>query len=215
MLSSLIISKVQDSFVKKCIVLVGQAYDKLLTSGSVNHDMNENTVSENLRVLMDQDSYSSRHKINIAREQPINNRLLAATETANSLPRIDFKFQTSWSMMQKTFEFFMEAKNLYANDFTKTGKSSVTSAKVNHKRYVETGMIHLLNGYYPPNTYLLGYVLEGAVMDAVTGVNSQVTSMLSNADILKSIQPSLDPLLQTYVSKHSSNKMITHLMLQF
>lgn len=211
MLNKLFIDKVQDVFVKKCIVLVGNAYDTLRASGVVNHDMDENTVSENLRRLMRQNS----NGIVIAREQPIDNgRLLSSNEKADALPRIDFQFERSWTIPQLQFVFCMEAKNLYANNFKKTGRRKMTSALYYHKRYVETGISYLLRGYYPPNTYLLGYVLEGLELNAVIGVNTQVSTILSPAEILTPIQP-LYPSLKTYTSHHNQEVEIKHLMLQF
>lgn len=213
MLNNLIISKVQGAFVINCIVLIGRAYDNLRVSSFVNHDMDENTVSENLRILMRKDPLANR--IVIAREQPIGDgNLLSSNQSANALPRIDFQFEQSWSKMLPTFVFYMEAKNLYANDFKKTGNSSITSARAYHKRYVETGLKNLLDGYYPSNTCLLGYVLEGSVSDVVVGVNIQMASIFSQADILNPVQP-LYPSLSTYISNHSLKREIVHLMLQF
>lgn len=215
MLNNQIIAKVRGVFERNCIVLVGRAYDNLRASGVVNHDMDENTVSENLRKLMFRDTFSSLNGIMVAREQPIDDgTLLSATQSADSQPRIDFQFQKSWSKLQHTSVFFMEAKNLYANDFIKTCNSSVTSANFYHKRYVEKGMLHILTEYYPSGTFLLGYVLEGTVMDAVVGVNSQVTSILSSKEVLTLKQP-LYPTLLTFSSNHSQGREITHLMLHF
>lgn len=108
----------------------------------------------------------------------------------------------------------MEAKNLYANDFKKTDNSRKTSANKYHKRYVETGIMRLLTGYYPSNTCLVGYVLEGAVTDAVMGVNAQIPSILSPTEILTLATP-LHSTLSFYVSTHNQNRSISHLMLQF
>lgn len=215
MLNNQIIATVKGAFVKNCIVLIGRAYDNLRVSCVVNHDMDENTVSENLRILMSKDLFSTTKGIMVAREQPIDNgSLLTSSQSADTMPRIDFKFQTSWCQMQHTFVFYMEAKNLYANNFIKTGNSNETSAKYYHKRYVETGINHLLKGYYPPDTCLLGYILEGTVSDTVDGVNIQVSSILSQRDVLTQVQ-SLYPSLSTYISYHSPNREITHLMLKF
>lgn len=218
MLNNQIIAQVQGSFEKNCIILVGRAYDNLRASGIVNHDMDENTVSENLRRLMSRDPFSINKRILVTREQPIDNGcLLPSNQSADSLPRIDFLFQRSWSIwnkVQHSFVFFMEAKNLYANDFKKTGKSSKTSAKYYHKRYVEKGIIHLLTGYYPSNSYLLGYVLEGTVTDAIKGVNVHISSVLSPLEVLI---PNHTPYstLCAYASTHDKGKIISHFMLQF
>lgn len=215
MLNNKFIAKVKGAFVKNCIVLIGRAYDNLLASDVVNHDMDENTVSENLRILMSNDHFSSINGITVAREQPINNgSLLTSNQSADSLPRIDFQFQRSWSKMQDTFVFFMEAKNLYANDFIKTDNINNTSAKYYHKRYIETGIMHLLTGYYPSNTCLLGYVLEGTVADVVMGVNAQISSVLSQAEILIPSQPPYQTL-SAYTSTHNQSRILLHLMLQF
>ena len=215
MLSNRIITIAQGAFMKKCIILIGHAYDTLCLSGVVNHDMEENVISENLRELMSQDSFSSSNGIMVAREQPINNgNLLSSTQSADALPRIDFKFQKSWSMMQHTFFSFFEAKNLYANDFKKTGNSSKTSAKASHKRYVEKGIQHVLSGYYLSTTCMLGYVLEGTISDAVNGVNTQISSILSPNEILQPRQTPY-PTLSSYVSIHDQGSVMSHLMMQF
>lgn len=215
MLNNQIIAKVQGAFVKNCIVLIGRAYNNLRASGVVNHDMDENTVSENLRRLMSRDQFSSSNRIIVAREQSIDNGcLLTSNQSADSLPRIDFQFQMSWCKNQHPIDYFMEAKNLYANDFKKTNNNRKTSAKKYQKRYVETGIMHLLTGYYPSNTCLMGYVLEGAVTDVVMGVNAQISSILSPTEILTPAAP-LHSTLSFYVSTHNQNRNISHLMLQF
>ena len=61
MLVNQIIDNVRGAFVKNCIVLIGRAYDNLCVSGVVDHDMKENTISENLRRLMSQDSFTLIH----------------------------------------------------------------------------------------------------------------------------------------------------------
>lgn len=214
MLNNQIIAIVQGAFMKKCIVLIGRAYGNLCSYGVVNRDMDENTVSENLRRLMSWDQFSSSNGILVTREQPIDNGcLLTSTQTADVLPRIDFQFQKSWSNMH-TFVFFMEAKNLYANDFIKTDNRNKTSAKASHKRYVKKGISHILTGYYPSTTCMLGYVLEGTINDAVNGVNAQIASVLSPKEILTPSQTSY-PTLSAYVSTHSQDRTIFHLMLQF
>ena len=216
MLNERIIEECRKAFVKNCVILVGRAYDELRAKDIVNRDMNENTVSENLRRLMCQDPFSYSSGIMVAREQPVDDTVLLASNcSADSLPRIDFKFQQSWSRRQKMLEFYMEAKNLYGCDFIKTGNRSVTSANACHKRYVKTGIIHLLDGYYPHDTYLLGYLLDGIVQDAVTGINKHIISMLSQAEVLNPEHQSLYPSISSYVSYHSQDRKINHLILRF
>ena len=71
---SSIIREVQNSFkfIQDCINLVDRAYDGLSKSGVVNHDMQENTLSENLRRKISQDELSWNRRIFVIRT---NNRL--------------------------------------------------------------------------------------------------------------------------------------------
>lgn len=212
-----IIREVRNSlcFRQDCIDLVGRAYKCLCASGVVNHDMDENTISENLRRKMCRDEFSWQKRITIIREQVIScNQLLTSSESANSLPRIDFQFLQSWSTSASPFEFHIEAKNLYANNFRKSGRKSVTSASKSHERYVSTGIKNLLKGYYPENSCLLGYVLEGKVCDAVSGVNKMITSILGNDEVLTLDTPQHIGI-ETYISQHPNGYHIHHLMLQF
>ena len=214
---SSIIREVQNSFkfIQDCINLVDRAYDGLSKSGVVNHDMQENTLSENLRRKISQDELSWNRRIFVIREQTIGcSQLLTSNETANTLPRIDFQFVQSWNTSSPPLEFCIEAKNLYANDFTKSGRKSPTLASRSHKRYVKTGINNLLTGYYPDNSCLLGYVLEGAVCDAVDGVNKHISSILTPSEVLK-LDASQHYSLKTYTSLHPNGREIQHLMLQF
>lgn len=214
---SSIIREVHNSFnfIQDCVNLVNRAYECLFLSGVVNHDMQENTLSENLRRIISQDILSWNRRIVVIREQTIGcSQLLTSNETANTLPRIDFQFVQSWNTSSPPLEFYIEAKNLYANDFKKSGCKSLTLASNSHKRYVETGINNLLTGYYPDNSCLLGYVLEGAVCDAVDGVNKQIYSILTPSEVLK-LDSDQNYSLKTYTSLHSNGRQIQHLMLQF
>lgn len=89
-----------------------------------------------------------------------------------------------WSSEEYRTVYYIEAKNLYCHSFTKTGNTSITSPGKYAQRYIDTGIDNLLNGHYPSNTLLLGYVLVGAVGEAVDLLNQYLTKRTRSTEMI-------------------------------
>ena len=78
---------------------------------------------------------------------------------AAKFSRIDLRYSTFWKGDE--YKYFVEAKNLKAND---------SSSK---RRYINTGINNFLTGgkYSDCDGFLVGYILDGNIEDCVIGIN--------------------------------------------
>ena len=118
-----------------------------------------------------------------------------------------------WQAPAEIAEFIEQ--NLYANDFQKTNHLSYVSSTHYAKRYISTGIDHLLSGYYPENTMLLGYVLVGTVHDAVYKVNQNLVNDSRGTESIKLQVYEEFPALVLGVSAHPNGMGLDHCFLQF
>lgn len=107
----------------------------------------------------------------------------------------------------------MEAKNLYEHNFRKSDNSSMTNALSVQKRYIETGINHIVSGYYPPETMMVGYVLEGGIAPIVSAINS-ILGDSSSRLVATPHKLTVAKGQELYSSRHESLD-IRHLLLQF
>lgn len=207
-----------DSFQQNCIALVCQAHDVLYANLVINQDMDEETISTCIYDCIRNNKYTINQGIHVN----IEHRLLPNGYVQNPTPskqlnRIDFHFEADcWEHSPVVrYEYFMEAKNLYEHNFRKSSNTSDTQANSYFKRYIETGIEHIIKGDYPSNAVILGYVLVGAINPVVDGINSELSSQNRNSEHLFHI-PSLYEcnIRGTFSSNHSVGR-IDHLMLKF
>lgn len=206
------------SFRYQCIILVCQAHDALYNNHIVNQDMDEETISTCIYDCVRSNSNTINWGVHVNLEHRLPQVGYAYTPTpSKELSRIDFHFEADcWECNPvQRFEYYMEAKNLYEHNFKKSSNNGSTSAKYYLKRYVETGVDHVVRSDYPANTLLLGYVLEGEILPVVNSINSQLDSEGRNSEHLVHIETCYESnIRQTYNSMHKGLP-IMHLMLKF
>lgn len=206
------------SFQRKCIELVCFAHEELCANKTIAQDMDEETISTCIYNCVRNNPYTIKLGIHVN----IEHRLLpigyVQTPTlSKQLSRIDFHFEADcWEYRPIVlFEYFMEAKNLYEYNFKKSSNTSETLAKYYYKRYIETGIDHIITGYYPSNTLLLGYVLAGDINPVVDGINSKLSSQNRSSEHLFQVTSLYECNIRGIFSSNHSVGCIKHLMLKF
>lgn len=205
------------SFKMICLELLDAAYAEVLAEKVVTQEWEENAISEIIAERMNNNPETIQRFITVELEKRLITEDWCETSVSvDAAPRIDFKiggFNMNPSLSR--VQCFMEAKNLYGYDFQKKKNSTITLSSLYAKRYVITGMDHILRGYYPEEAVLLGYVLAGDVQSVVERVNYQLNQLSRSAERV-SVQPrSAFPHLLLGVSSHPGGATIDHYYLLF
>lgn len=205
------------SFKMICIGLLDVAYTEIATSGRVTSEWQENAISEIVADRMNANPTTiQRHITAIVEKRMVSDDLSQAQPVVDNAPRIDIKIGGfEWSSNEKRVSFYMEAKNLYSHDFKKVNNTTITSSTAYAKRYISTGIDHILSSYYPEDALLLGYVLVGTVAKAVEKVNMQLKQDGRDSEHINLGTFSLCPHLIFGESVHPNSKSVEHCYLQF
>ena len=220
MASGFKISLVQDfraSFEHNCLVLIGEAYQGLRISRSIDINWDEENISANVVHHIYESIKAIDWNISIDDEcQQYTEEVLSNKKKAKNSSRIDLKMSTNWNRQRVCY--FAEAKNLIECDTVKSGRKTKVSAKRWHKRYVATGIDHYLDGHYPSNGCLLGYVLQGDPCEIAQLINLQLNDKSRVGESLTKAGFSVSGIKSIYTSSHTTKKsdlMIKHLFLKF
>ena len=216
-LSDNYVADAAQSFKMICIGLLDVAYAEIATSGRVTREWQENAISEIVAERMNANPTTiQRHITAVVEKRLVPDDLSQAQLSVANAPRIDIKIGGfEWSQNEKRVAYYMEAKNLYSHDFQKASNTTVTQSSAYAKRYIKTGIDHLLSGYYPEDALLLGYVLVGTVSEAVDKVN---VLLKQNSRDSEQINPGTSPLFPHLVfgkSRHPNGKNVEHCYLAF
>ena len=206
------------SFHMVCLHLLERAYCEVRANCSIDKDWTENAISEALKKGINDNEVAILMYITASVEvRQLPESLSAMPLKVDDAPRIDIKvggFDTRNATISRVC-YYMEAKNLYANDVKKSGHTSNVSSTYYAKRYISTGIDHLLSGYYPSNTILLGYVLSGTVQAAVDKVNLNLMNDSRNKEIINLQVFTEYPYLVLGTSDHHHGIRLDHCFLQF
>ena len=212
------ISDADLSFKMVCLHLLEMAYCEVRTTCTINKDWTENAISEALKKgINDNEETMWMHITAEVEVKQLPTDLSSMPSRVDDAPRIDIKvggFDTGKEIPSRVC-YYMEAKNIYANDFQKTGHTGSVSSTYYAKRYISTGIEHLLSGYYPENTILLGYVLVGTVQAAVYKVNQNLVNDSRGTESIKLQVYEEFPALVLGVSAHPNGMGLDHCFLQF
>lgn len=216
-LSGSFVSDALSSFKMVCHELLEAAYAEVLVSRVVTREWSENAISE---VLVDRINDNpctiAKHITAITEKRLLPNGLANATSVVDDAYRIDIKVGGfGWKENEYRTAYYMEAKNLYCHSFAKTRNKRTTSPVKYVQRYIDTGIDNLLNGHYPSDTLLLGYVLEGTVQGAVELLNNHLIKNSRREEKIVFRNDSAFKLLKFAESKHSQNTIIEHCFLSF
>lgn len=211
------VASADTSFKMLCLHLLEVAYCEIRDAQSVTCEWDENAITEILGARMEGNPESIQRFISVNVEKRLLDvDLFSVTSTVDDAPRIDIMiggFTLSPNLAR--VHYYIEAKNLYCQDFIKSGNASKTSSTTYAKRYIATGIDNLLNGHYPEETLLLGYVLNGTIQGAVDKINVRlVTDNRKNESVSTFFVQDFSHLVLG-VSNHPNGMVLEHCFLQF
>lgn len=209
-----IVSAAKSSFECICFKLLEDAYICIKNKNIISHDFEEDSISLYLVDEMNQTHAAIKRHITVHTQEPIvpmttNTRRLSVKQ----VPRIDICF--GGFGINERHTFYMEAKNLYETNVKKTGKKNKISAKQYIKRYIDTGIQHIVSNRYPRNSALIGYVLNGSPSSIINMINQEITSLTSHRESISILQNTQYPQLIIGESCHNQIIHIKHCFLDF
>jgi hypothetical protein len=165
---------IQDIFKKRCTTLFIEAYQTSISNKSIFLDFDENDITAILHNYIDENPKRKKWKIFANREDYQFDKNASQTKGfAAKFSRIDMKYSTFWA--GEEYKYFVEAKNLKVND---------SDLK---RRYITTGIDNFLIGgkYSDCDGFLIGYILDGDVIDCVEGINKLLEKDNRRTEVLK------------------------------
>ena len=144
-------------FEYKCLFIFIDAHRKMKSDNNYNTSWEENKITVVLVNYVKESKSAKKWSLDIVREYYLDDYQDKHSDP-DKAPRIDIRF-SQWNG-KTLFEYFIEAKNLCENGWTKEDGSKVSSS-YQLNRYVNKGVSHFISGYYPSNGCLCGYILEG------------------------------------------------------
>lgn len=200
-LNSIFYKHVQDKFRNKCLSLFFEAYENSKINKDVSASLDENDISTILNNYIQNNPKRIDWQIFSEIEHYIFSKTLTGFNKgfAAKQSRIDFKFGNFWNGNE--FKYFIEAKNIKSNDYALK------------RRYIDTGIDNFLVGgkYHDCEGFLVGYALQGTIIDCVNGINKLLISDSRNKEILTNNKVfSFD----SFLSSHT-NRDLDHFFLQY
>ncbi len=196
-----------------CLELLHQGYKTMLITKIYDIDSEEDTLTAHFIDLMTNSPICNEWEIDIVSQFYLySNKHTSGEVEAKYAPRIDFRFMKWFD--KNRIVYYAEAKNLSEKDWTKKSGASV-NASYYYKRYIATGISHLLTDYYPNNCILIAYVLNGDKNAVLSNLNNLISSNFTNYGIIT--KPEFPINDEYYISENtiSGNKVVLkHLFLQ-
>ncbi len=167
-----IINEIKRGFQMKCIHILIDGYNEMYKKNSYDVDWEEERITAELIKYIKLAPRRLDWNISVVPEPRIySEEVYNDTIAPKEAPRIDMQF-LSWSYSNELI-YHIEAKNLAANNWTKTDGSHVISSYL-ISRYIETGIENFINDRYKEGC-LAGYVLQGTASDVVTRINRTIS----------------------------------------
>jgi hypothetical protein len=207
-----ILSGFHESMEGYCLELLHQGYLSMLTAKGYDVDWKEDKLTVHYIEHMMRLEMRKMFQISIIPQAYLYTYEHAFGEDeVEKAPRIDFKF-SRWEQKEEV-DYFAEAKNLSEKNWTKKNGKPV-NASYYYKRYIETGISHLLTNYYPNNCVLIGYVLNGNKSVILSNLNNLIS--LNFGDYGCITKPETTSNDEFYISENEfeKKKIIKHMFLQ-
>lgn len=205
-----------NSFQTKCLTLIADAYDYLTKKQAITIDFDEEQITANIFQYIDNDSKAIGWNINVSDEVRLYcSDILNGRKKAKSAQRIDLRFSTNWLEQSKRVSFFVEAKNLYENDCSKSTVKTPIKASSYQERYITTGIDNILNGNYPSPGCIVGYVLDGCSDNIAVKINNILKVASRQNEVLSSVNCEVERLKKSYNSIHPNSLSLNHIWLEF
>lgn len=197
-LSTTVCNKFRSAFEQKCFRLIIEAYNTSINERVIQLDWNENDISYEIHKCIKENPLRRKWRVSTNVENTISKDVPKVKGFADKLPRIDFRFMTF--SKSEEFEYFFEAKNLKQNN------------SASKRRYINTGIDSFVFKKYE-NGSLVGYLIEGSIVETINGINSLLAKDKRNTEILNSVPINL--LESYYESAHANIGTLKHLIFDF
>jgi hypothetical protein len=198
--------------------LLIEVYDLSLDLKEYSLDWEEEQFSQYLVDIMKRSPLRVKYQLTIGVERKLNDgtKLPLGNNHPKKLPRIDINI-ISWSFVKNVEqEYFFEAKNLCENTWNKSCGSVVNASKY-QKRYITTGIENFrIARYY--NGAIIGYVLQGNIVNIITKLNSRLltdTNTIQEISNLVFIFDYNDIYNSKHITPFGKEIEIKHLFLKF
>jgi hypothetical protein len=196
-----------------CLELLHQGYEAMLSAKGYDVDWEEDTLTAHYISLMEKLPLCRERRIDIIPQFYIYSSEHAFEENdVETAPRIDFMF-LKW-FQKEEFNYYAEAKNVSENSWVKKNGKPV-NASYYYKRYIETGISHLLTGYYPSNCVMIAYVLNGNKNVILSNLNNRISTDFTHYGIIT--KPAKTIYDEYYISENQVNSQtitLKHFFLQ-
>lgn len=197
-----------------CLELLYQGYHAMLSAKGYDVDWKEDKLTAHYIELMKGLKLCREMQISVIPQFPIyTDEHTWGDEEAETAPRIDFRF-IKW-FKDWEIDYFAEAKNLSEKGWNKKNGTYVSSSYY-YRRYIETGIHHLLTSHYPSNCVLIAYILNGSANAVIGNINQLISSEYATYGIVEKPQATTVNE-EFYISTNQigkSNVVLKHLFLQ-
>lgn len=202
--------KIEEAVKIDCLNHLSKAY-KSLRKSNYKAPNDETSITAKLFDESENLQSSTEFKYTITPERVIFTKDIREGKTkAKTARKFDLCFQ-NWNTKNK-FIFGIEAKLLIENNFKKR------NAAILIKEYVsEKGMSKFINGIYEERGCMVGYILEGSIVNILTNINSEVIRVYDKAQcLIKNTNKKLNHD-EIYTSNHKGKLEydLYHLILNF
>jgi hypothetical protein len=196
-----------------CLELLHQGYESMLAAKEYDVDWKEDKLTVHYIAHIKNLKIRKEYQLSIIPQFTLySDEHAFGEEEVEKAPRIDFKF-SKW-FQREEIDYFGEAKNLSEKSWQKKNGKPV-NASYYYKRYIETGISHLLTNYYPNNCFLIAYVLNGNKSIVLSNLNNLISFDFPHYGIIT--KPKMLGYEEYYISENQvQSKTVTlkHLFLQ-
>lgn len=211
-----IVNRFKAAYERNCLGLLVDGYRRLLASGTVNIDWEEEKITMELARYMKISNLERDLRIHIIAEPRLYADVAYADDSLpKEAPKIDLQLLNWSNPLELTYN--IEAKNLAENDWTKSTGANVSNSALT-ARYIDTGIENFINDRYA-NGCLAGYVLNGETESVVVNLNGLLVKRKRSFESLNPGSP-VEGYTFCYKSLHQktttgSNFIIPHVLLKF
>jgi hypothetical protein len=169
--------------VKKCQFILLEAF-KSMKEDNFPHlwEMEEDAITANLVKYMNKVPEARRSGFIITPQHPIySDEVLSGASSPRKSPIVDIRL-ACWTLADQ-FSYHVEAKNLSEKDWKKSNGAGV-NASYYRRRYIETGIDHIVSGHYHP-CCLAGYIVNGKSASIASAINEMLITLSRESEILR------------------------------
>ncbi len=156
-------------FEYKCLFILIDGYLLMKAAKKYSLDWEEEQITAQLIDFIQLSPSRNKWKIHVKPEIRIyTNQIITGEKLPKEASKIDMQM-LSWQTENEVI-YHIEAKNLCENNWTKSIDSKVSSS-YQLNRYVNSGILHFISGYYPSNGCICGYILQGNIEMIINKLN--------------------------------------------